>query len=122
MNRPEQALHFAVADYLRVALPDHARFLHIPMYAPTKAIGGINKRMGSSPGWPDLLIFAHPGEPPIGIELKAGRNTLSDDQEALHHWAASMGYRWFVCRSVEDVERVLRKCGVTLRARATNDA
>lgn len=119
MNRPEQALHFAVADYLRVALPESARFLHIPMYAPTKAIGGINKRMGSSPGWPDLLIFAHVGEPPIGIELKAKGRRLSPQQDTLHSWARTMKYKWNVCESVEQVEEILRIYGVHLKASAT---
>jgi hypothetical protein len=59
---------------------------------------------------PDLLIWTRSSG--FGIELKSGAGKLSPAQVAWHATITSLGHRVYVCRSVDDVERVLRAEGV----------
>lgn len=117
--RPEQQLHMAVADYLRVVLIAPAFFSTFPSGGGGKTRGGILKGMGLMPGMPDILIF-HPyphvghGAAPlvVGIELKAARGSQSKEQRAVEGAFRANGMNYHVCRSLEDVAAVLRKRGV----------
>lgn len=118
MRRPEQALHIAVANFLRVALPPHVAWNHVPNGgARSKAEAGIFKEMGVRAGWPDIQIV-HQGRL-YGIELKADRRKPSDAQERCHTDLMLAGADVDVCRSLEEVERRLRLWNIPLNARVS---
>ena len=50
------------------------------------------------------------------IELKAGKNTMTPDQEAFAKDMAALGWPWAECRTLEEVERALREWGFPLHA------
>ncbi len=122
MNRPEFALHRAVAQYLAIALPSDILWSHLPFgEVRPRATAGRLKAMGVNPGWPDFIImpslgstFTVPG--PIFIELKAGRGRLSVAQAEWHEKAKSLGYWVHIARSVEEVEEILRTHGLAPKA------
>lgn len=122
---PERALHLAVVAFLRVALPAStgAIWFHCPNGGGrSKREGASLKAMGVLPGVPDLCVlwrrelsdgaFA----PAIcWIELKGARGRVSSEQSAFLRAVAKHGHWSGVCRSVDDVERMLRGAGVPLR-------
>ncbi|MDO8672482.1 MAG: hypothetical protein Q7O66_13790 [Dehalococcoidia bacterium] len=64
------------------------------------------------------MVILVPGVRPIGIELKWGRNTLDDDQKAMHRELSALGWGMHTAWSVSDVCSALRTEGVTLRLEA----
>jgi hypothetical protein len=113
MNRPEEQLHRACADLLRLY---EARgllaFCHVPNgFGRTPAEAGIAKALGQRAGVPDLLVWL-PGGRSFGVELKAGKRLLSPAQQAWHATMAALGHRVAVCRSLEDVQAALVAEGV----------
>jgi len=109
VRRPEEQLQRSVVDLLSVyANRGLLTFSHVPnggWRKPTEA--GRLKAMGTTPGVPDLLIWL-PGGGHFQVELKAGSGKLSAAQIAWHATVTSLGHRVYVCRSINDVERVLR--------------
>lgn len=126
MRRPEQALHLAVARFLRIALRPPTTWTTFPSGGGGRIRGAQLKAAGLAKGWPDLLVL-HPapnGGGPIllGLELKAKGGRISPEQRsimaAFHECRA-----WYVlCRSVEEVERACRYVGVPLRATVSGEA
>jgi hypothetical protein len=113
VRRPEEQLQRAVVDLLQVyANRGLLAFCHVPNgERRDRATAGRLKAMGTTPGVPDLLIWADGGRC-FGIELKAGAGKLSPAQTVWHATVSGLGHRVYVCRSVDDVERVLRTEGV----------
>jgi hypothetical protein len=112
VRRPEEQLHRAVVDLLTIY---EARgllaYCHVPNGgARSKTEAGVLKATGVRAGVPDLLIWTRSSG--FGIELKSGAGKLSPAQVAWHATITSLGHRAYVCRSVDDVERVLRAEGV----------
>ena len=109
MRRPEEQLQRSVVDLLQVyANRGLLTFCHVPNgERRDRATAGRLKAMGTTPGVPDLLLWAADGRS-FGIELKAGAGKLSPAQAAWHDTVSSLGHRVYVCRSVDDVERCLR--------------
>jgi len=61
------------------------------------------KRMGVVRGVADLFLSIPSGEfHGFYIEMKVGTNEQTDDQIMFMKWARSMGYKYEICRSVED--------------------
>jgi hypothetical protein len=114
--KPEAALHFAVALFLRHALVPPAWFSTIGHGGGGRVRGAMLKRAGMRAGMPDLLVFGPRGYV-LGIELKAGKGRQSPEQRdvADDFRACRQGYT--VCRSVEDVATALRTHGIPTRAR-----
>lgn len=115
MKRPEEALHRAVAHFLRVALPPEAVWHHSPNGGGrSKAEAGIFKAMGTRPGWPDIEVvycgFVY------FIELKAPGGRLSANQKTCHTSLRGAGTHIAICHRVEEVEGTLRGWGVPLKA------
>jgi hypothetical protein len=113
MNRPEEQLHRACADLLRLY---EARgllaFCHVPNgFGRTPAEAGIAKALGQRAGVPDLLVWL-PGGRSFGLELKAGKRPLSPAQQTWHATMATLGHRVAVCRSIEDMQAALGAEGV----------
>ena len=105
-NHPEDALQKAVCQYLDVALPPDAIYWHTPNGGGrSKAQAGIFKAMGVKAGIPDLFILWN-GEL-SGIELKAGRGTVSPAQKAMHEALEIQHVPVAVCRSIDDVHTKL---------------
>ena len=113
MNRPEEQLHRACADLLRLY---EARgllaFCHVPNgFGRTPAEAGIAKALGQRAGVPDLLVWL-PGGRSFGVELKAGKRPLSPAQQTWHATMAALGHRVSVCRLLEEVQAALGVEGV----------
>lgn len=112
-SRAEAALHRAVAAYLTVALPPDVAWTTFPAGSGGKARGGQLKAAGLRPGWPDLQILWDGKF--LGIELKTGKRRLSPAQDACVRLIFRAGGTWTVCRSIDDVERILIAWGMPLR-------
>ncbi|MFY8105636.1 MAG: VRR-NUC domain-containing protein [Elstera sp.] len=117
-KNPEQRLQIQVANFLRLALRPPTVWTAFPAGGGGKVRGALLKAMGLKPGWPDVIVL-HPlglNTLVVGIELKAKKGRLSDAQkdacEAL--WAANA--RYVECRSLEEVDRCLRRAGVPMHA------
>ena len=65
--------------------------------------------LGVLPGVPDLLIMVpnkeHPG---LIIELKAGKNGLTDCQKTILGDLDKVGYRTAACWSLEEAQMIVR--------------
>ena len=109
----ELALHNAVASYLHVMLPANAYFTTFPAGGGGRTRGGKLKRMGLKPGFPDLIVFWK--SVAILFELKTAKGRLSEAQEQTHMELQRAGVFVYVCRSLADVESVLRNLHVPLR-------
>lgn len=109
MRRPEEQLHRAVVQLLQVYQNRGLlTFCHVPNGGRRmQAEAGVLKALGTTPGVPDLLIWAADGRS-FSVELKAGAGKLSPAQLAWHETVSSLGHRVYVCRSLDDVERCLR--------------
>lgn len=138
----EDDLHFAVADFLRLTWPLDLPWWHVPnggnrgdhiervdrrsgrtyRFSPS---GAKLKRMGATPGVPDLCFQLPKGR--IGyIELKINNpgnlNELSDEQAEFRRLAIDAGAGFEVCWSVDEVAETLTRWlalyGRTLRGHA----
>jgi hypothetical protein len=123
--RPEEQLQRSVVDLLAIYQNRGLlAFAHVPNGGSRarrppgtdgkrrrSAEAGILKAMGVQAGVPDVLIWAAGGRG-FGVELKTGRGALSGAQVVWHSTLASLGHRVYVCRSVDEVEAVLRAEGV----------
>lgn len=115
--QPEFELQCVVADWMRYAMPARAPWTAFPAgEARTAMTGGRLKRMGLMPGWPDIIVLFDGLF--IGIELKAGKGRMSDEQAAVQHGIIENGGWFQVCRSLDEVQALLRRAGVPLKARA----
>jgi hypothetical protein len=127
-RQDEYQLTCAVAEYLDRALPETARFTHIPNGEKRDARTGAKlKRMGVRKGWPDFVVIYSPGYEKYGagfplppqsvfIELKAG-TSLSPSQREFYDWCHKIAQPYYICKSIEGVHDALRACGIGLRAR-----
>ena len=114
-KQPEQILQRQIAEFLTLALPTpDAWFTAIPAGGGGKVRGAILKGMGYKAGTPDMLVI-YKGLP-IWLELKSATGTLSMAQKQCLHDLINAGCKWALCRTLDDVERALRRFGVPLRA------
>lgn len=114
-QHPEDDLHIAVKQFLDAALPRDAAWTTVEHGGQRrKREAGRLKTKGLRAGWPDIEIVWH-GQAHF-IELKAGRQQVSDVQDACHADLVTAGAHVAVCRSVEAVEGTLRGWGLPLRA------
>ena len=112
----EQEIAISVADYLRVALPRHWFFIHVPNEGiRSKAAAGIQKRMGLLAGAPDLFVFGE-GKA-YAIEIKAPNGVVSLAQLDFQGMCSLAGVPYAICRSAPQVEASLRSWGVPLKGR-----
>ena len=112
MRHQEHALQRSVADFLTLALPPDATWTSVD-HAPGKGIGpragAMRKARGLRAGWPDVQVYRHGVF--IGIELKSANGAKRHTQVEIGAEIVRAGGWWRVCRSVEDVERLLRDAG-----------
>lgn len=107
----EEALHLACVQYLRWAVNagQVAAFHH----SPNQSSGPVQwlakrKRLGTSAGFPDLLIY-FPDGAILHAELKAPRGTLTPDQKAWRDRCERLGIPWALIRSFEDLEAAINR-------------
>lgn len=116
-DQSEAALHAAVAHYLTLALPGDAVFHHSPQENKAHVAHRVKlKKMGTRTGWPDLEII-HGGRF-HAIELKAARGRLTSAQKDILTVLGHCGAKVAVCRSLADVEAILRRWQIPVKARA----
>ena len=111
---PEAQLQAAVVKFLRLALPEGALISGIDHSTKSASEGERKKRMGIVRGLPDIAIWLNGRF--YGIELKAGRNKATDDQERIGAQLVANGFQWGEFRTIEAIETWLRCMGVPLRA------
>jgi len=92
---PEDKLQNAVMDYIQVQYPD-ALVAHIPNEGKRTPFERFKfKYLGGKAGMPDVMVFCPSGDfVGLAIELKAGRNKMTEAQEywlkelSLNGWSA----------------------------------
>jgi len=75
------------------------------------------KKQGMQAGVSDYWILANTNRSslpvPIGVELKVRKNKLRPSQEDFKVWCESAGVPYYVCRSLDDLENILKEWGIT---------
>ena len=114
----ESRAQCAIVAFLRSALPSTYRVISVPngRFKADPATIGRLKREGLTPGAPDLLLLRNDGWF-AGIEVKAGKGKLSEEQSAFADWVAQGQGSFAVVRSVAEVEDALTDWGVPLKGR-----
>lgn len=64
-------------------------------------------RTGLYPGASDLLVFHTPSRPPLFIEVKTPSGIQSPNQKEFEAHATSLGYEYYLVRSLEDFQGVI---------------
>lgn len=111
-DNPEERFQKQTVEYLTFALPPGVLFtatLNGMKFSPYMAAKA--KAQGLRRGVADILICI-PGKGVRALELKAGRNGLTDEQR---EWAAAMRLWWVTVRDLAGVEAALVGWGVTPR-------
>lgn len=112
----EDDLQELVVKFLNLALPRDVIFFH-------PANGGFRlkkeaarlKRMGQLVGVADL-VFVHQGRT-LFLEMKTADGVMAQPQREFQRRCKELGIPYAVARSLDDVERVLRRWGVPLTGR-----
>jgi hypothetical protein len=107
-NREEDALQNAVVIWLQTQENLGRLTYHAIMNNPRSARDGARlKQMGLRAGTPDLLIIS-PWRVPLYVELKAPKGRVSFEQvESMHRLETVGGAMCVVCRSQEDVQKIV---------------
>lgn len=112
--QPEQRLSIECADYLReLTLTGklNAVWCHVPNEGKRhNIVGAILKAMGMLPGSPDFWFIWRDGGGVI--ELKCGKNWLTDYQQYFMTWAVNNGVRQGVAKSLDEFKAILDEWGV----------
>ena len=116
-RRPEDDLQKCVCEHLDL-LQRTGRLLyfHVPNGGKRNPIEGAKfKRLGVKPGVPDLVILPKHGNA-LFIELKSEKGVIEESQEMWIGWLSQFGYAVAVCRSLDEVQAFLRRCGIGVAA------
>lgn len=117
MNRPEEAIQRACAEYLRVSCPDLLWYA-VPNQRGTRKQweAALLKALGVRAGVADLAFVLPDGRAAF-VELKAPGGSQSPAQRDFQTACAKAGAPYAVVRSLEALEVTLLQWGVPLRAR-----
>jgi hypothetical protein len=120
--RREHSLQVAVNHMLELVLdPEKTWYSAVDHAAQLSArYGAERKRRGVKRGLPDFIIIydsSMRGTTVLGLELKVGRGALSPEQRAVRDAWTDLGQRYFVARSLEEVQETLEHCRVPMRRR-----
>ena len=109
----EELLQKAVVNYL-LLLEKQKKLTFTANYnnvarsdAYASRTGAKNKAMGVRKGWPDLTVYKFESKP-IFLELKSPKGRLSKEQRQWQQKLESMGFDWFLIRSLDDVKKALK--------------
>ena len=115
MNRPEDRLQARVRMFLQTALPAPGYFSSIAHERKQSVQSGARqKARGVKAGLADVMVW-YAGQF-IAIELKFGRNTMSDGQAAFAVAIRANGFVAEEARCVVDVHNILARFGVPMSA------
>lgn len=116
MKQDEARLQGAAVTYLRTALPDRAIVFAVPNGGSRdKREAARLKWQGVLPGVPDLIVMIDGRT--FGIELKAPKGRLSEDQKNIADKFTANDIPWTVARSLDEIEAFLTSYQVRLGAR-----
>ena len=118
MNRAEQRLHIACVSFLRQAAPDLAFFHPANGGYRTPREAALFKALGVRAGVPDLCLILAPEGRAAFIEFKSAQGRPSAAQTEFAGLCDRSGALWAVARSLGDLEAILLRWEVPLRARA----
>lgn len=111
-KQSEEQLQKAVVQFLSLVSRGRFRYFAVPNGGHLSvSLGGRRKAQGAKAGAPDILIETRGGKV-LEIELKTDKGRLSKTQRAWQKESFELGVPYFVCRSVEDVQSVLRGAGL----------
>ncbi len=115
----EAALHAQVAAYLALAIQPPSFFTTFPAgHFKGKAVGGRLKGAGLKAGVPDVLLIQGGTGRAFWIELKTDQGRVSPVQAETGALLIAAGSPVAVCRSLDQVQDMLKHWGFALRARA----
>lgn len=110
---PEDMISHHLAVWLRDMYMDGrttAVFTHIANEGAGKVAMVRKKAIGMVPGCADWVITENGKS--IYIELKAGRNKLSDKQLEFKAWCEDAKVDYFCCYSLEEAQQAIIKAGL----------
>jgi hypothetical protein len=115
-SSPERAVHLAILQYLRLAMP-RAMVVHVANQVDLSGANiaraiAKNKDMGMVVGFPDLMVLPFSNLGPLFFEIKAPKGRVSEAQGDVHDALRGLGYRVAVVRSVDEVKACLTKWAV----------
>jgi hypothetical protein len=96
----EQQEQCAFASWFRVQYPQHAKLMNIVSIGENVGARRMSmlKRMGLSPGYPDIMIFLpRDGFHGMLIELKTSKGRLQKNQVEIHEILKAQGYFVVTC-------------------------
>lgn len=111
--QPEQKLHIAVAEYLKLVLLPQTFWTSIDHAGGGFTVGRYRKARGVKKGLPDIYILNNGWS--YHIELKTEGGKLEPEQLACHQWIVMAGGKIAICRSVNDVANTLADWGIRTR-------
>jgi VRR-NUC domain len=118
MRHDESALQVAVMAYLRAVLPSSVRAFAIPNGLHTSKLQAARAvKEGLTAGVLDICLVRSNGLCAF-IELKVGKNKLSEAQFEFLDWCVSHFIPAAVCRSIDDVRDCLAAWHIETREAA----
>ena len=110
---PEAVLQKSVAQFLRAALKPGVMWRMVENNPRSAIAGARAKARGVQRGTPDILLWCYDGFFAIELKSKVGRQ--SPEQKDFQHEFESVGGLYAVCRSLSEVEAVLRQWKLPMR-------
>ena len=112
MNKEETADQIALFDLallLEKQHPELELMFHVPNEGKRSVYSGAElKRAGLKKGVPDVMLpVARKGYHGLAIEMKAGKNKLTEEQKKWLTGLAKEGWLCYVCRGYEAAATVL---------------
>lgn len=94
-----------IVEWLNRAIRCRVAAIPNAMHAGNGKLLGRSRREGMSKGAPDLVVWFCDGSEPrtLAIEVKAGRNGLSEEQAYWRQDLIAMGHDYLLARSLDDV-------------------
>lgn len=110
----EDQIHYAILQWLRLALPPSAFIHHSPNGGHrAKSVAAQLKRLGTVAGYPDLEIILDGRA--YFLEVKRPGEYPKPAQRATHKAIRGAGGRVAIARSIDDARAALVQWGVSLR-------
>lgn len=109
MKHSEDDIQKQCVQWFRVQYPD--RLLYMVPNEGKRSWGQVvrHKKLGMVAGIPDLVIAEPAGRwHGLYVEMKAGKNPLTDAQVRVSELLVERGYYFAICRSFEEFQRTVR--------------
>lgn len=112
MNKEEQQNQIAFVSWFRTQYPHFKRLITCPSFGEN--IGPRRmctlKKMGLSPGMPDIAIFVTTNSyPGLLIEMKSNKGRLTESQKSMHLELTNQGYKVLTCWSWDEARKATKK-------------